>query len=134
MIFTDDQQKEHREAFIRECRQKAWGARCHADWVSTGLDKILAEYEKLKAEDVRHVAEIKKLEGALDHHTADNRAKRKGLQEKRNAIGKTMEALGRNMQQGQQALGGLYQSVQASLELAMHAEGWGWVDAASDSM
>jgi hypothetical protein len=34
MTFTDKQQKEHRETFIHECRQKAWSALCHAEWIS----------------------------------------------------------------------------------------------------
>jgi hypothetical protein len=37
-----------------------------------------------------------------------------------------MEVMGRNVQQGQQALQGLYQSVEASLQLAEHAEQWAW--------
>lgn len=124
--FTDDQQKEHRDAFIRECRQKAWGARCHADWISKQLDTIMAEYQKLQTEDRGLEAEIKALEIAPDYHTVENRNKRKALQERRNAIAKAMEAIGANVQQGQQALQGLYQSVEASLQLAAHAEGWGW--------
>jgi hypothetical protein len=38
-------------AFIDECRQKAWGAACHADWISKGVDDIMAHYQKLQPED-----------------------------------------------------------------------------------
>jgi chromosome segregation ATPase len=123
--FTDEEQQLHRDLFINECRQKAWGARCHADWVAKGLDTIMAEYEKLQAEDRGLEAEIKGLETAADYHTVENRNKRKGLQERRNAIAKAMQQLGANMQQGQKALQGLYQSGETNRQLAKHAEG-GW--------
>jgi hypothetical protein len=71
--FTPLEQSKHRKAFIDECRQKAWGARCHADWVAKGLDSVMAEYEKLKAEDDRFAGEIKTLEAAVGSHTKDNR-------------------------------------------------------------
>jgi hypothetical protein len=43
--------------------------------------------------------------------------------------------IGKNMQDGQQALGGLHQSIEASLQLAAHAETWEWkeVDATAAS-
>jgi len=131
MTFTDEQQKEHRAAFIRDCRQKAWGARCHADWVSKGLDTIMAEYGKLQADDRGLEAEIKALEVAPDYHTVENRNKRKALQERRNGIAEAMQAMGANVKQGQPALAGLYQSVEASLQLAEHAERWSWQEASS---
>src|SRR5690348_7506776 len=125
-IFTPEQQEKHRTAFIEECRQKAWGARCHADWVAKGLDKVLAEYEKLKKEDTELDNEITSEALARDAHTRDNRDKRKELQAKRNGIAKTIKALALNMQQGQKAMQELYQSAESNLSLAAHAEEWKW--------
>ena len=71
MTFTEKQQKEHRQAFIHECRQKAWGAACHADWVSKGLDAVMANYQKLQDDDRALAEEIKTLETAVDYHTVE---------------------------------------------------------------
>jgi multidrug resistance efflux pump len=127
--FTDEQQELHRELFIEECRQKAWGARCHADWIANGLDTIMAEYQKLQAEDRGLEAEIKALEVAPDYHTVENRNKRKALQERRNALGKAIQAMAQNAGQAQQAMQQLYASVESSLALAKYAEGWEWKEA-----
>lgn len=108
---------------------KAWGAACHAEWVSKELDDLLAEYGKLKSEDERLADEIKQLEGALDSHTKDNRDKRKTLQERRTQLSKQMEVFAEHHAKGQQGLDGLYQSVEASLQLAKHAETWEWKEA-----
>jgi uncharacterized protein YgiM (DUF1202 family) len=80
------------------------------------LDKVLAEYTKLKEGDTKLEGEIKALETAADSHTKDNRDKRKALQERRNTLAKQMQAVGESHTQGQQALNGLYQSVEASLQ------------------
>jgi hypothetical protein len=37
-----------------------------------------------------------------------------------------MEAAGAAMQNGQRALNELHQSIEANLQLATHAETWGW--------
>jgi uncharacterized protein HemX len=126
MTFTDEQQQRHRAEFIREYRQKAWGAACHAEWVAKGLDSIAAEYGKLQEEERGIHDELIKLKDGLDNHTDENQAKRKTLRDRREAIQRAIEALGKNMQQGQQALQGLYQSIEASLQLAKHAETWEW--------
>jgi hypothetical protein len=126
MTFKDSEQHTHRNIFIQECRQKAWSAACHADWISKGLDKVLGEYGKLKAEDDRLAIDVKALEAAIDSHTKDNRDKRKSLQERRNALVSVQNQLAENTRQGQQALNGLYQSIEASLALAKHAETWSW--------
>ena len=42
MTFTKPEQTKHRKAFIDECRQKAWGAACHADWIAKGLEGLTA--------------------------------------------------------------------------------------------
>jgi hypothetical protein len=131
MTFIDKEQKEHRAAFIEDCRQKAWGAACHANWIGAQLDMLIEDYGKLKAEDEKLEAEIKTLETAVDAHTKDNRDKRKILQERRNTIAKGMSLLGKNMQDGQQALGGFHQSIEANLALAKHAETWEWKEAAA---
>jgi hypothetical protein len=94
MTFTDKQQKELRAAFIQESNQKAWSAAYHADSISKQLDKVLAEYTKLKEEDARLEGEIKTPEIAVDSHTKDNRDKRKSSQERRNVLAKQMQAIG----------------------------------------
>jgi chromosome segregation ATPase len=133
MTFTAKQQKEHREEFIKECRQKAWSAACHANWIGDQLDKLIEDYAKLKKDDEAAEAEIKTLETALDYHTVENRAKRKALQERRNALAKQMEAVGGAMQQGQRGLNDLHQSIEANLQLAKHAEMWEWKEVVDKS-
>src|SRR5690242_4874936 len=98
--FTDKQQTVHRKAFVEECHQKAWGARCNADFIAKGLDELMAEYSKLKAEDDQLAADIKELENAPDHHTVDNRGKRRSLQGKRDDLVKVQNALAENIRQG----------------------------------
>lgn len=132
--FTDVQQAQHRQAFIDECRQKAWGARCHAEWIGKGLDRLLLDYEKLLAEDHELGENIKKLDLAVDSHTKDNRLKRKELQERRNAIAKTTKALALNMQEGQKAMQGLHQGAESNLSLAAHAEEWQWKDSEAQGL
>lgn len=79
--------------------------------------------------------EIKTLETAVDSPAKDNRDKCKSLQERRNAIAKQMQLLGKNMQDGQQALNGLHQTIEANLQLlAAHAETWEWKDALSPTL
>jgi chromosome segregation ATPase len=126
MTFTAAEQKKHREAFIHECRQKAWGAACHADWIVKSLDELLASYQKLQADDRRMEDEIKELEAAVDSHMRDNREKRKAIQERRNALAQQMQLIGQNIQRGQKGLNDLYQSAEANLQLATHAEKWAW--------
>jgi|GEM_PF-6837850 len=126
MTFTQKQQVDHRVAFIQECRQKAWGARCHADWVGKELDEVLAVYQKLQAEDQTLDADIKELSQAVDSHTVDNREKRKEKQERRNKIAQEMAFIGQNAQQGQKTLAQLHQSAESALSLAAHAETWEW--------
>jgi hypothetical protein len=86
VTFTNDEKTIHRREFINECRQKAWGAACHAAWISGQLDKLVSDYGKLKADDEKLAGEIKALETALDGHTKDNRDKRKAVQERGNAL------------------------------------------------
>ncbi len=129
MPFTPIQQDKHRKTFIEECRQKAWGVACHAEWIGKQLDEGMAQYQKLKGDDAALLAEITNLSVALNSHTKDNREKRKELQERRVAIGKSMQGLGQNMAQGQQAMQQLYASVESNLALATHAEGWSWKEA-----
>jgi hypothetical protein len=128
--FTAAQQKEHREAFIQECRQKAWSAACHANWIGDQLDKLIEDYGKLKTDDEALEGEIKTLETAVDYHTVENRGKRRILQERRNALAKQMEAVSAGIQQGQRGLNELHQSIEANLQLAKHAETWEWKEVA----
>jgi hypothetical protein len=125
-MFTDKQQKTHREAFIEECRQKAWSAACHADWVSTEIDRVLAHYQKLQEEDRQYEADIKEVDFRVDFHTVENRDKRKELQERRNKLAGQIKNVATAAQQGQQAMTQLLQSVESNLALAKHAEGWSW--------
>jgi cell division septum initiation protein DivIVA len=124
-----NQQKNLRAVFIEECRQKAWGAACHADWISKGLDAVFAEYTKLQEEHAKLAEEITQLEKAVDYHTVDNRQKRKAIQEKRNSVAQAIAALGKNVKLGQDALAGLHQSFETNLSLAKHAETWEWKEA-----
>jgi multidrug resistance efflux pump len=126
MTFNDIDQKKHRKAFIEECRQKAWGAACHADWISKGLDEVMAGYEKLQAEDRDLEAKIKEAEAAPDYHTVENRTKRKAMQERRNILAKEAEVRGKEMQQGQRVMQQLLQNVETNLSLAKHGEVWSW--------
>jgi hypothetical protein len=84
MIFPKPEQAKHRKAFIEECRQKAWGAACHADWISKGVDDIMAHYQKPLAEHRACEEAIKAAEVAVDYHTVENRNERKAFQERRN--------------------------------------------------
>jgi len=126
MTFTEKQQKEHRAGFIAECRQKAWGAACHMDWVSKSIDQLLAHYKKLQDEDRTLEADSKELASALDAHTVENREKRKAIQGRRDQLAQQMQLTAQNAQQGQKAMQQLLQSVESSLELAKHAEAWEW--------
>src|SRR5262249_50110787 len=105
---------------------KAWGARCNADFISTQLDSVAAEITKIKAEDDQLAADIKELANAVDSHSNDSRAKRKALQERRNALSEPITMLMRNHQQGQHAMAELLASIESNMALAKHAEGWGW--------
>jgi hypothetical protein len=140
MTFTDTQQKQHRKAFIEECRQKAWSAACHADFISKGIDDLMAHYQKLQEEDRELEANIKEADSAIDYHTVDNRQKRKGMQEKRYQLAKQMQLIGQNAQEGHKAMTQLQASVEGALHLAGHAEKWEWkevektINHASDSL
>jgi hypothetical protein len=129
MTFTEAQQREHRKAFIQECRQKAWGALCHAEWISKNLDDLLALYQKFQAEDTELADQIKEAETAIDYHTVENRTKRKTMQERRNKLAQDMKALGENIGRGQQSIAQIHQSVETNLSLATHAETWSWKEA-----
>jgi argininosuccinate lyase len=129
--FTQKQKQDHRAAFINDCRQKAWSAACHANWIGNQLDKLIEDYAKLKVEDEKLEGEMKVPEVATDAHTKDNRDKRKVLQEHRNTIAKGMQILQAEMRQGQPGLNDLHQTIEASLQLAAHAETWEWKEAAA---
>ena len=124
--FTEQQQKDHRDAFIDDCKQKAWGAACHADWIGKQLDKLVADYSKFKAEDDKLDEEIKTLETAVDSHTKDNRDKRKALQERRATLSQNMQLLGQTVQNGNKEANRLHSSIESNLDLAKHAETWEW--------
>lgn len=126
MTFTKAEQADARRAFVDECRQKAWAAACHADWIARSLDELMEQYKKLQEQDRTLEADIKELQSAIDSHTVENRNKRKALQEKRNTLGPQMQAIAGNAQQGQKALEQLYAGVETSLALAKHAETWEW--------
>jgi hypothetical protein len=124
--FTQADQSKHRKAFIEECRQKAWGAACHADWISKSIDELLAHYQKLQEEDHTLEADIKEAENAIDYHTVDNREKRKKMQGRRNQAAQEMKVIAESAQRGQQAMAQLRQSFESALQLATHADKWEW--------
>jgi chromosome segregation ATPase len=131
MAFTVEEQKRHRDSFIHDCHQKAWGAACHANWIGTQLDKLIEDYGKLKEEDAKLVIEINTLAASIDEHTKVNRDKRKALQERRNTLAQQMKALTIAMQEGQRGLNELHQNIEANLQLAKHAETWEWKEVQS---
>jgi hypothetical protein len=118
MTFAKGEQDKHRKAFIEECRQKAWGARCHADWISRGMDQLAAEIEKRQKED-----------GELSTFTPSRTAT--SVRPCKSAATSSQEIgpIGQNVNRGQQSLQGLHQSIESNLELAKHAEGWAWKEA-----
>jgi hypothetical protein len=126
MTFKEKEQTARREAFIKDCRQKAWSAACHADWISKNLDELVTQYQKLQEDDRTLENEIKAAELALDAHTVDNRNKRKELQGRRDKISEQMKLIMQSANAGQQAMTQLQQSVESSLQLAEHAETWEW--------
>jgi phosphoenolpyruvate carboxylase len=128
MTFTKPEQTKHRKAFIDNCRQKAWGAACHADW----LAGITSHYEKRQAEDCALEEAIKAAELAVDYHTVENRNKRKAMQERRNTLAQQMKVISENAQ-GQRSLQQLYASVESNLELAKHADEWEWKEVVSET-
>src|SRR5260221_498127 len=115
MTFTPDQQTDHRDAFIRECRQKAWGAACHAEWIGKQMDDLMAQYRKLSDENVTLGTEIRTLETGLDSHTKDNREKRKELEQRRTKLQSAMAEIGRNANEGQKAMQQLHASVESAM-------------------
>ena len=129
ITFSTADQTKHRKAFIDECRQKAWGAACHADWISRGLADLTAHYEKLQAEDRALEEAITASNVAVDYHTVENRNKRKAFQERRQQITQQMKLISENSQQAQRSLQQLYASVDSNLELAKFAEDWEWKEA-----
>jgi hypothetical protein len=66
MTFSNEQQQLARDLFIEECRPKAWGAACNADYVGNQHDKPMADYEKLQKEDAELEVEIKALDSAIN--------------------------------------------------------------------
>lgn len=128
---TEEQKKEHREQFIKDCRQKAWGAACHAEWISKGLDSVVAAYKNLQDED-RAVGEgLRKASEALDNHTDEGQTERKALRNRWASIQTALETLAKKMQQGHDVLNGRYKNIEASLALAKHAEMWERKEAAA---
>jgi predicted nucleic acid-binding Zn-ribbon protein len=89
----------------------------------------MAEYTKLKAQDDQLAADIKELENAPDHHTVDNRGKRRALQGQRDEVAKVQSVIGENIRQGQRAMQNLFQSVETNLALAEFAQTWEWKEA-----
>ena len=131
--FTKAEQSKCREAFIRESREKAWGAACHADYIAQQSNLVAEEYQKVHEEDQDLERQIKDLENAVDSHTKDNRDQRKQLQERRNDHARRLQALAQQMNQAEQALRTLYGNVENNLALAKHADEWEWKEASSES-
>lgn len=121
----------HRAAFIEECMQKAWGAACHAAWISESVDKLLADHKRLQEEGNGYDSDIKKLAGRVDSHTVENRNKRKAPQEKRNGPAAQMQFLAQAAQQGVKSMEQMHVSIETHLALAKHAETWDWKEAES---
>jgi len=126
--FNDQQQSEHRQAFTKDCMQKAWGAACHADWIQKSLDKLLAHYQALKAQDRELEERIKTNADGTNGHTKENRNLRADLQKKRSVIGTQMRLIAQNIQQGAATMQKMLDSVDQNLLLADHAQSWNWIE------
>jgi len=124
--FNQKEQTEHRKAFIADCMFKAWGAACHADWMQKSLNELIAQYQKLQAEDKALETEITANADGFNGHTVENRNKRNELQKRRTTIGNNMKLIATNTQQGAQAMQRLLDSVDQNLLLADHAKEWSW--------
>jgi chromosome segregation ATPase len=128
--FSDGEQIEHRESFIKDCMQKAWGAACHADWIQKSLDKLLAHYQSLKAQDRELDERMKTNADGVNGHTKENRNLRADLQKQRSGIDRQMRLIAQNVQQGATTMQKMLDSVDQNLLLADHAKGWSWIERA----
>jgi hypothetical protein len=128
--FTTAQQTKHRKAFIEECRQKAWGARCQADQIGGEVDKLTEHYKTLQEADAKAQADIEAIDNAPDFHTVENRQKKRAIQAQRDSQAKQMKAIAANAQRGTQILQQLLESADNYLTLAKHAEEWEWKEVA----
>jgi hypothetical protein len=126
ITFTKEQQSQARKSFIEKSRENAWGAACHADFLAKTIEGLFAEHQKLIDEDARLETEIKALDNTTDHHTVDNRTKRKRMQEIRQQISKQMEVAKTAVQRAMQQMQELLQTAEFNLKLAKHAETWEW--------
>lgn len=124
--FTSTQQLEHRTQFIEECRQKAWGAACHAEWISKNMDRLHERYNKLHADDTLLKGDLEKIAADPDKYSPENRAKKRDIESRREQLAADMKAIAPHAQEGQKALMNLRNSIESALELAKHAETWTW--------
>jgi septal ring factor EnvC (AmiA/AmiB activator) len=79
--------------FHQRLPPKALGRPCNAERIGKQLDELMAQHEKLEKKDHDLEEQIKTLDNAVDYHTKANREKRKALQERRNVLAKSMEAI-----------------------------------------
>jgi hypothetical protein len=124
--FNKEQQSQARKSFIEKSRENAWGAACHADFLAKTMEGLFAEHQKLIDEDTRLETEIKALDNTTASHTAENRTKRKRMQEVRQQISKQMELAKTAVQRAMQQMQELLQTAEFNLKLAKHAETWEW--------
>ena len=124
--FTKEQQAQARKSFIDKSRENAWGAACHADFLAKTMEGLFAEHQKLIDEDTQLETEIKALDNSTDHHTVENRTKRKRMQEVRQQSSRQMEAAKTAVQRAMQQMQELLQTAEFNLKLAKHAETWEW--------
>ena len=129
--FTKEQQAQARKSFIDKSRENAWGAACHADFLAKTMEGLFAEHQKLIDEDTQLETEIKALDNSTDHHTVENRTKRKRMQEVRQQISTQMEVAKTAVQQAMQQMHELLQTAEFNLKLAKHAETWEWKETES---
>jgi len=120
MSWTDAEQDEHRAAFIKECRRKAWGAACEADFIGKQADKLMAEYARF-SEDRDALA------ASPDGHTVANREKRKQLVD-------GMKLIQESIAKGQERMQSLLVQSDNNLAVAKHAEGWSTPDTAAEEV
>jgi hypothetical protein len=123
MTYTTEEQNEFRAAFIKEARQKSWGAICNADMLRAILDAGRTEYTKLEERVAALNAEIDASEKAVDYHTVENREKRKALTLDRNTLSNDlMPALTTEMQRMAKQHQQLLANAEMNFRLEAHAK------------
>lgn len=119
-----------KDAFMRESRQKAWGAICNAEWIRALVESGNANYKGMEAAVEKLKGEIDASERAIDYHTVEQREKRKSLQMQVNElVNKAMPQLAENLTKLAQRNRNLLAQADENLALEAHAKDFAVKDA-----